>query len=324
MNTRTATHLFEGGLSFTTPSGSPFAVQAESLSLDFEDDALTGCRVTFVVGPLEYQEVLRRWLFHLTPESRLPGGESFDPGADVRLEARLDEDLLDRLAGTDSTAESSVAKLLQISRTDPADELVASESWYALHVSQQVPLPEGLEGVLHAGYSTTWAVPPRAEGPAPEEGTLLAEVATYFAQEDLDFDYEEGDHFIQTEFEGKNGDFELYAFAREEQRQVVVYSVCEKLTPPEKRAAIAELLARANYGLILGNFELDFDDGEIRFRTSRTIGPQMLDGKDMRELIATNVSAMDLYLPAIEAVLTSDITPAAAIDEVEASSDDED
>jgi hypothetical protein len=321
MNTRTATHLFEGGLSFATPAGSPFAVQAESLSLDFEDDALTGCRVTFVVGPLEYQEVLRRWLFHLTPESRLPGGESFDPGADVRIEARLDEDLLGRFADIEGGAESAVELLTALSSDDA---LLASESWYALHVSQQVPLPEGLEGVLHAGYSTTWAVLPRAEGPAPEEGTLLAEVATYFAQEDLDFDYEEGDHFIQTEFEGKNGDFELYAFAREEQRQVVVYSVCEKLTPPEKRAAIAELLARANYGLILGNFELDFDDGEIRFRTSRTIGPQMLDGKDMRELIATNVSAMDLYLPAIEAVLTSDITPAGAIDEVEASSDDED
>lgn len=317
MNTRTATHLFAGELAFKRPSGAPFPVQAESLSLDFEDDILSGCRLTFVVGPVPYQDVLRRWLFHLTPESRLPGGESFDPGAEVRIEARLDADLLEQLAQANGSAEAAVDLLTTVPNDDP---LLASESWYALHVSQQVPLPEGLEGVLHAGYSTTWAVPPRAGGPSPEAGTLLAEIATYFTQEDLEFDYEEGDHFIQTEFEAKNGDFELYAFAREESRQVVVYSVCAEFAPQEKRAAVAELLSRANYGLILGNFELDFDDGEIRFRTSRTIGPQMLDGDEMRELIATNVSAMDLYLPAIEAVVNTEATPAAAVADVEAGS----
>src|SRR5690349_6028427 len=109
MNSRTATHLFDDHLSFTTPAGTPFAVQGESLSFDFEDDQPTGCRLTFVLGPTDYQEVLRRWLFHLTPESRRPGGESFDPHADVRIEAKLDEDLLAEFAGSAGSAESAAA-----------------------------------------------------------------------------------------------------------------------------------------------------------------------------------------------------------------------
>ena len=36
----------------------------------------------------------------------------------------------------------------------------------------------------------------------------------------------------------------------------------------EQRQIVAELLARINYGLNIGNFELDMTDGEIRYKTS--------------------------------------------------------
>jgi len=35
-----------------------------------------------------------------------------------------------------------------------------------------------------------------------------------------------------------------------------------------KRGAVAEFINRANYGIIIGNFEMDFADGEIRYKTS--------------------------------------------------------
>jgi hypothetical protein len=37
------------------------------------------------------------------------------------------------------------------------------------------------------------------------------------------------------------------------------------------RLAAAETVARANYGLGLGKFELDFDDGEVRFQVSQIL-----------------------------------------------------
>ena len=38
--------------------------------------------------------------------------------------------------------------------------------------------------------------------------------------------------------------------------------------PPDHRAAVAELVARINNQFVLGNFDLDMDDGEIQYCTS--------------------------------------------------------
>ena len=38
--------------------------------------------------------------------------------------------------------------------------------------------------------------------------------------------------------------------------------------PEEKRTAISEFITRANYGLTNGNFEMDFSDGELRYKTT--------------------------------------------------------
>ncbi len=32
--------------------------------------------------------------------------------------------------------------------------------------------------------------------------------------------------------------------------------------------AVAEFITRANFGIVIGNFEIDFSDGEIRYKTS--------------------------------------------------------
>ena len=47
---------------------------------------------------------------------------------------------------------------------------------------------------------------------------------------------------------------------------ILSYAIFNSQAPQEKRASIAEYLHRANYGLPYGNFEMDFSDGEIRFK----------------------------------------------------------
>jgi hypothetical protein len=95
---------------------------------------------------------------------------------------------------------------------------------------------------------------------------------------------------------------------------IVVYSQLPARVPVAGRAAVAELITRINYGLPVGNFEMDFDDGEVRFRTS-------LDGEDIelrptlvRHLLGANVSVTEQCLVAVEAVADGRSTPAAALD----------
>lgn len=47
---------------------------------------------------------------------------------------------------------------------------------------------------------------------------------------------------------------------------IISYATFNSKSPQEKRASIAEYLHRANYGLPYGNFEMDYSDGEIRFK----------------------------------------------------------
>lgn len=49
-------------------------------------------------------------------------------------------------------------------------------------------------------------------------------------------------------------------------RYYVSYAVLANNVLPERYATVSEYLHRANFGLLFGNFEIDYSDGEIRFK----------------------------------------------------------
>jgi hypothetical protein len=105
--------------------------------------------------------------------------------------------------------------------------------------------------------------------------------------------------------------------AREEFNQFVFYSVCPATAPEDKRLAVSEFLTRANYGLVVGNFELDMEDGEIRYKTSIDTAGTALDEAMVKSAVYMNVWMMDRYLPGIMATIYGGVAPADAIAQVE-------
>ena len=120
-----------------------------------------------------------------------------------------------------------------------------------------------------------------------------------------------------TRFKGKNGVYPCMAVAVEKHQQLLFYSVCPRSAPPPLRAAVGEYLHRANYGLHVGNFEMDFGDGEIRFKSS--VDAEGLDLSDtfLANLIGLNCRMIDRYQPGIVAVMEDGLSPADAIKKVE-------
>ena len=51
---------------------------------------------------------------------------------------------------------------------------------------------------------------------------------------------------------------------------ILTYAVINNKCPTEHISKTAEYLHRANYGLIHGNFEIDYNDGEIRYKILAT------------------------------------------------------
>lgn len=99
------------------------------------------------------------------------------------------------------------------------------------------------------------------------------------------------------------GRWSCVAIVNPPEDRLVIYGVCPFVVPAERRVPMAELITRANFGLPVGNFELDLADGELRCRTSIDFEDAAIDAKLVRNLLYLNVALMARHLPVIEAVL---------------------
>jgi hypothetical protein len=152
-------------------------------------------------------------------------------------------------------------------------------------------------------------------------GRILDQVLNFLEEDDWPYNLVEGRSVYKTAFEGKNGQFTCYAQERTDQEQFVFYSIFPVRTPEDRTDVVAEFITRANYGMIIGNFELDYTDGEIRYKTSVDVEDYTFEEPLVRHLIYANVLTMDRYFPGLMRVLYAGIDPVTAIEEVEGKSE---
>jgi hypothetical protein len=139
----------------------------------------------------------------------------------------------------------------------------------------------------------------------------------FFTDDDWKISQADGHRAMRMGIAGENGHWNCIASADEEKRQFVFYSLMESKAPEKRRAAVAEYVTRANYGLVLGNFEMDYSDGEVRYKTSIDVEGGVLTGPMIRTAVYANVFTMDRYLPGLMAVIYADVPAAEAIAKVE-------
>jgi len=148
-------------------------------------------------------------------------------------------------------------------------------------------------------------------------GRILTAVENFFKSDDWPYTPMEGRPVLRTGFNGKNGQWTCFAQEREQQQQFVFYSVLPLKTPEDKRFLIAEFITRANYGMVIGNFELDFSDGEIRYKTSIDVENETLTEGLIHHMVYANVYSVDRYFGGFMKVLYSGVMPEEAIHEIE-------
>lgn len=142
---------------------------------------------------------------------------------------------------------------------------------------------------------------------------LFDRLIDFFNEEQWDPQVLDNRNILRMGFSGENGHWPCYAQAREPEQQIVLYSICPLRVPENRRPAMAEFLTRANYGLVIGNFEMDYEDGEVRFKTSLDVEDAETTPALLRHIAYANVSSMDRYLPGILAVIACSRSPAEAV-----------
>lgn len=147
--------------------------------------------------------------------------------------------------------------------------------------------------------------------------TLYETLLDFFTVDDWPFTPIEGQTAVRTGYRTDAASWNCYAQVKEDKAQIFFYSICPMAAPEDKRGAVAEFITRANYGMPIGNFEMDYGDGEIRFKTSVDVEGVEINTTLLYNLVYANIWAMDQYLPGILAVLYGNLTPVESIEQVE-------
>lgn len=119
-------------------------------------------------------------------------------------------------------------------------------------------------------------------------------------------------------FSLENGKCETIIDIRPEEQKVLIYDVLPVNIPTNRSIIMAEFLTRANYKLQIGNFEMDLEDGDLRYKSS-FIYDEYLEASEITFIrhLFTSLYTLDHYLPGIMAVCYGGVSPKNAIDAIE-------
>ncbi|MGC8865790.1 MAG: YbjN domain-containing protein [Bacteroidales bacterium] len=103
---------------------------------------------------------------------------------------------------------------------------------------------------------------------------------------------------------------------------VLIYCLLPIMVPANHRQRIAEFITRANYSIILGNFEMDFNDGEVRYKNAFIYDEyQEISDEAFLRYLFTSLHTLDIYLPGFMAVIYGGVIPLQAISTIEGKTD---
>jgi len=117
-----------------------------------------------------------------------------------------------------------------------------------------------------------------------------------------------------------NGNIDCVADVRTDKKQFIFLSYCTVQAFQNKIQQVSELISRINYSLVIGDFELNYETGKIRFKTSLYYDDTFpIPVSLVENTIITNLYMMDKYVPGIMAVLYGSISPVEALAEIDGS-----
>lgn len=100
------------------------------------------------------------------------------------------------------------------------------------------------------------------------KGDLASVVISTLRAEKMKYTVGEDPKIVYLALTSKDYTYQSVFDIRPESHVILFYMMGPMKVPADKRAMVSEYINRANYGLIVGNFELDMKDGEVRYKAT--------------------------------------------------------
>lgn len=289
-------------LTFYSDRGEPLLTQLTLVVLDEYEDQQPVCELEVSVDYTTYQRIYQESLFNLLADQLLVGLQDSLEERVVEISLKLKPNLCRSLIHSAVQLEDIVSDLTQQSLTSDKSFLLSTEAWLATEFKQVLLLPPELQGTgeLKSGYQTLWAKPDRLRQQLRVSPSSISVTATQYLQNNgVEYETPE-ENVLRLKYQGQNGEWICLIKLDEANQHCAVYSVLPDLIPEVGRKACAVMLSYINYDLSIGNFEIDLEDGELRYRTAIDVNGSHLTPTLFENLLATNISMMDRFLPELQ------------------------
>ena len=104
-----------------------------------------------------------------------------------------------------------------------------------------------------------------------------------------------------------------------EAERMVLHFIFDGYVEPEKRVTVAEFITRANWGLIEGNFELNFTNGALRYKVGLDFTGNELTELWMRNCFLDGMNTIELFAEPLQKVISGELKPDEAYEEAKLS-----
>lgn len=148
---------------------------------------------------------------------------------------------------------------------------------------------------------------------------IIDAVETWLDEQDWEYAYVEKkpkNSVIRVGYQGQNGRWMLFIEAREEESQLVCYSVFPVDVDDAQKIEMMEFIIRANDGIVIGNFDMNLDKGQVRYRVGVDLTGLEPHPREIEKALQVNLMTMDWHLPGLAAVLQGK-TAKRALDDLE-------
>jgi hypothetical protein len=100
-------------------------------------------------------------------------------------------------------------------------------------------------------------------------------------------------------------------------RRFLFYVNVGPLAPPERRDEVARFITLANWGLSIGNLEMDYEEGHVRFKSSLAYGDLDLSEGLIRVAILSLMNVVEAYADLLIEVMSGRKSAVQAIKEAD-------
>ena len=149
---------------------------------------------------------------------------------------------------------------------------------------------------------------------SPDFGGPFRTVCLHFseAMDSVDIDWKKKMLNFQVQSEHVDLDAKVRVSEDDETLQFSI-TLPLRISNEKMRPLAAEYLCRAQWGLVVGNFEFDFRDGQVDFHIAHVMENQTVADDTIFRLFSTGLRMFDRYLPGLMQVVFGGNTPSDAI-----------